>query len=185
MSLAHSGFRTPVCSTMSRQSEEWLRKWRERRQRLREELSRKSSSDNKSSTSKDKSSEPDILWELTADQRQLIYEQEKRRIKQSSPVLSKTALIIIGIYSLGCLLLYFGIPWAFVEFCQTRRWVNQPEPDIFLSLFEAAIQLTRPAFAVLVTCWAVFIPVGLIWGAWSWGADFVRFIRRLLNRDYH
>ena len=103
-------------------------------------------------TSKDDSDE-DILWRLTADQRQQIYNEEKRRRKQSAPMFSKQTKILIVAYLLGCVLIYFGIPQSFIAFCVTGQWTHKPETDIFGSLVNAAVELIRPFLAAVVCAW--------------------------------
>jgi len=103
-------------------------------------------------TSKDDSDE-DILWRLTADQRQQIYNEEKRRMKQSAPMFSKQTKILIVAYLLGCVLIYFGIPQSFIAFCGTGQWTYKPETDIFGSLVNAAVELIRPFLAAVVCAW--------------------------------
>jgi Trk-type K+ transport system membrane component len=73
------------------------------------------------------------LWRLTAEQRRQIYEEEKSRIEKASPEFSKRTKIIAAIYLLGCLLLYFGISTAVMEFWSTRTWTLKPESQIFLT----------------------------------------------------
>jgi hypothetical protein len=124
------------------------------------------------------------LWRLTSDQRHQIYEEEKRRIEQSAPMLSKQTKIVAGVYLLGCVLIYFGIPRSGMDFYLTRQWTYQPETDIFRSLVNAALELTRPFIAVVICGWAVAIPPLLVWGLWSYGEDIVRFFRRLFHRDH-
>jgi hypothetical protein len=50
-----------------------------------------------------------------------------------------------------------------MDFYLTRQWTYQPETDIFRSLVNAALELTRPFIAVVTCGWAVAIPpfVGL------------------------
>ncbi len=55
------------------------------------------------------------LWRLSAEQREQIYEDEKRRIKHDAPTFSKKTKIITAVYILGCLLLYFGVTNAVIE----------------------------------------------------------------------
>jgi hypothetical protein len=119
------------------------------------------------------------LWRLTAEQRRQIYEEEKRRIAETSPMFSKMTKIIVAIYVLGCLLLYSGVTQAVVGFWCTHTWKLQPEPDFFWSLLGAAVSLTRPFLAVVGTFWAVAIPPLILWGFW---VDIVRFVKRLMNR---
>jgi len=49
-----------------------------------------------------------------------------------------------AIYLLGCVLLYFGIPQSLIALPGTHKLTYQPEKNIFLNLFNAAIDLTRP-----------------------------------------
>jgi len=123
------------------------------------------------------------LWRLTAEQRQQIYEEEKRRIEQAAPAVSRKTMVIAAVYLLGCLLIYFGVVHAIVDFWATRRWNLQPELGFFESLINAAVTLIRPFLAVVLTFWAVAIPAGVVWGAWLWGADLVGFVKRVVNRD--
>jgi hypothetical protein len=83
-------------------------------------------------------------------QRRQIYEEEKRSIEQSAPLLSKRTKIMAGVYLLGCVLIYFGIPQSVIDFCGTRQWKYQPETDIFRSLVNAAAELARPFIAVVI-----------------------------------
>jgi hypothetical protein len=123
------------------------------------------------------------ILQLTADQRQQIYEEEKNRIKQESPTFSKKTKIIIEVYILGCLLLYFGFTNAVFGLWTDHIWELKPEPNIFESLLEAVVTLVRPVFAVIISCWFVFIPIGIVWGLWSGGTDIVSSFKRLINRD--
>lgn len=128
-------------------------------------------------------SEPDVFRQLTADQRLQIYEQEKSRIKQATPALSKKTKILIAVYFFGCVLVYFGIPGTLMDFCGTHQWSYKPETDIFQSLFNAAIELIRPFLAAAICG----IPVAIVWligiGLWSWGSDLVQYLRKLTNRN--
>jgi hypothetical protein len=124
-----------------------------------------------------------LLWRLTADQRQQIYEEEKRRIEQSAPAFSTRTKILAVVYLLGCALLYFGLPQSVIEFCGTRNWKYEPEADIFLSLLNAVGELIRPFLAFLICGWTVAIPAALVFGVWSCGNALLRFFRRLFNRD--
>jgi uncharacterized membrane protein HdeD (DUF308 family) len=110
-------------------------------------------------------------------------DEEKRRIADTSPLFSKKTKIIAAVYLLGCLLLYFGITNAVMDFWSTHTWKLKPESDLVESLFEAAVTLIRPFLAVVLTFWAVAIPPLIVLGLWSWGADIVRFLKRLVNRD--
>lgn len=121
------------------------------------------------------------LWRLTAEQRQQIYEEEKRRIEDASPAISKKTKVIAAVYILGCLLLYFGIFSAVFDFWFSDTWKLKPESDLFESLLEAAVILIRPFLAVVFTFWLVVFPPLIVWGAWSWGTDIVRFLKRLVN----
>lgn len=123
-------------------------------------------------------SEPDLLWRLTAEQRREIYEQEKRRIERTSPTISNQTKILLAIYILGCILMYFGIPQSFIDFCGTRRWTYQPEKDVFLSIFKGAVEIIRPFLAVVICFWVVFIPVGIVWVL---GGDLLKYLKRLIN----
>jgi hypothetical protein len=123
------------------------------------------------------------LWRLTAEQRRQIYEEEKRRIEHTTPTFSKRTWIIAAVYLLGCLLLFFGITNAVMDFWSTHTWNLKPESDFFESLIEAAVTLIRPFLAVVLTFWAVVIPPAIVWGLWLWGADIPRFLKRLVNRD--
>ena len=131
-------------------------------------------------------SEPVSVWQLTDDQRQQIYEQEKCRIEQTSPMLSKSAIFsvvsYVAIYFLGCLLIYFGIDQAFLDFCRTRQWTYQPESDIFESLFNAAIELIRPLLAGVLTFFVVAVPAWGIREVWTLGANLIKFFKRLVNK---
>jgi hypothetical protein len=56
----------------------------------------------------------------TAEQRRRIYEEEKRLIEHSAPVFSKRTKIVAGMYLLGCVLIYFGIPRGAVDLDRNR-----------------------------------------------------------------
>ena len=101
------------------------------------------------------------------------------QIEKASPAFSKRTKIIVAVYLLGCLLQYFGICAAVMEFWSTRTWTLKPEPDLFYSLVEAAVTLIRPFIAVVLTFWAVAIPPGIVWGLWLGGADAIRLLKRL------
>lgn len=123
------------------------------------------------------------LWRLTAEQRQQIFEQEKHRIEHAAPAFSKKTKVIAAVYVLGCLLLYFGIPSASLEFWSTHTWKLKPEPDLFASLGEAAITLIRPFLAVILTFWFVGFPLIIALGIWGFGGDFLSFLKRMFNRE--
>lgn len=97
--------------------------------------------------------------------------------------LRTAARAVIGIYILGCLLLYFGIPNAVIEFFSTHTWNLKPERDLVPSLVDAAVTLARPFLAVVLTFWAVAIPPAIVLGIWCWGTDIARFCKRLSNRE--
>ena len=122
------------------------------------------------------------LWSLTTEQRRQVYEEEKNRIEMASPLFSKRTKIIVAVYLLGCLLLYFGVSTAAIEFWSTRTWKLQPEPEFFDSLLEAAVTLIRPPLAVVVTFWAVAIPFGVAFGLLLHGVDATKLLRRLTKR---
>ena len=124
---------------------------------------------------------------LTDEQRQQIYEQEKRRIADFTAdglTFSQTTLTIfcVAIYFLGCLLTTFGIPKAFLNFVIHRQWMYEPEYDFFgslcSSLVGAAVELIMPVIAL----WVVVVPAALICGVWYLGADFIKFFKRLANK---
>ena len=114
------------------------------------------------------------IWQLTDEQRQQIYEQEKERIEKTSPMLSKRTKILIAIYFLGCLLIYFGVMRSLLDFWNTRQWAYQPESDIFLSLLNAIIELVRPFLAVWLIAIIVALPAGIVSVFWSCGANFIK-----------
>ena len=122
------------------------------------------------------------LWRLTHEQRQQIYEEEKTRIEHTARLFSKKTIIIAAVYLVGCLLLYFGVTNAVTDFWSTHTWKLKPESEFFESLLEASVTLVRPFLAVVLTFWAVAIPPGIVLGIWCWGADIVRFLKRLVNR---
>jgi hypothetical protein len=128
-------------------------------------------------------SETVALWQLTIEQRRQIYEEEKCRIERDLPVFSKGTKIIAAVYLLGCMLCYFGIARAAIEFWGTFKWRLQPEPNLFYELIEAAVVLLRPFLAVPMTFWAVAIPPLMIWGLWLGGVDAIGFLKRLIKRD--
>jgi hypothetical protein len=121
-------------------------------------------------------------WRLTAEQRQQIYEEERRRIADKAPAFTKKTKIIAAVYLLGCLLIYFGITNAVMDFWSTHTWKLKPESEFFESIIGATVTLIRPFLAVVLTFWAVAIPPGIVLGLWCWRADIVRFLKRLVNR---
>lgn len=124
-------------------------------------------------------SEPELLWQLTTEQRHEVYEQEKRRIEESAPAFSKRTKFFFALYILGCVLLYFGIPQSFIDFCGTRQWTYQPEKDIFVSIVNGAIELIRPFLAVLICFWFLLIPIGIVWFS---GGGLLKFVKKLIKR---
>ncbi len=123
------------------------------------------------------------LERLTAEQRQQIFEQEKRRSEQAAPAFSMKTKVTAAVYVLGCLLTYFGIPSAAIEFWSTHTWKLKLEPDLFASLGEAAITLIRPFLAVILTFWVVGFPIIIAFGMWHLGADFLSFLKPFVNRE--
>jgi hypothetical protein len=115
-----------------------------------------------------------IIFQLTAEQRNYIYEEEKSRIEQSTPILSKQAKIYIASYLLGCVLLYFGIVQSFIEFIGTGNWKYQTEKDIFYTLFNSIIELIRPFLAALFIIW----PILIIYGLWAWGDEILQNLKK-------
>ena len=118
-------------------------------------------------------------------QRRRIYEEEKRSIEleqeRSAPLFSKRTKIVAGVYLLGCVLIYFGIPQSIIELCGTGQWKYQPETEFFGVLVGSAVQLIRPFLAV----WVIAIPVVFVWGLWVWSAGvFQSFRRRLFHHDH-
>lgn len=95
-------------------------------------------------TPKDESNEDAWFW-MSAKQR------HEQRYK-----------IWIVVYFLGCALLYFGIPQLLVDSLGTNKLTYQPDKDIFLTLFNAVVELTRPVAAVFLCG----IPVMATFGLW-------------------
>ena len=89
--------------------------------------------------------------------------------------------IAIGWYLLGCLLIYSGVMHAATDFWSTRQWKLTPEPQFFAQLFSAAVFIVRPFLAVVLTFWPVAIVPMMLLGAWCWGVDAVKFVKRNRN----
>lgn len=124
-------------------------------------------------------SDKDILCRLTSDQRLQIYNEEKHRINQVSPRVSKRTKLLISIYLLGCVLLYFGIPQSFLESIGTKQLIYKPERDIFTSLLWSIMQLIRPFLAIFICV----IPLFLVFGWWGWGNALADYLRKVMNDD--
>ena len=104
-----------------------------------------------------------------------------RAVRTGRTVLSKRTKIVAGVYLLGYVLIYFGIPQSIIELCGTGQWKYQPETEFFGVLVGSAVTLIRPFLAV----WVIAIPVVFVWGLWCMGADLFRsFSRRLFHRDH-
>jgi len=121
-----------------------------------------------------------VLWRLTADQRQQIYEEEKRRMEQSAPKLSRNAKTQISVYLLGCVLIYFGIVQSLMNFARTRQWSYRPETDFPLSLFNAVWELARPLAAGYLFGVPCYLVVFLFWES---APVLLKFLKRKNNRD--
>jgi len=122
----------------------------------------------------------DVLWRLTADQRQQIYEEEKRRIEQSPKQLSRNAKTQIAVYLFGCVLIYFGIAQSLLDFTGTRQWLYRPETVLPLSLFNAAWELARPfaaGYLFGVPCYLVVFVLR------EYSPALLRFLKRSTNSD--
>jgi pyruvate/2-oxoglutarate dehydrogenase complex dihydrolipoamide acyltransferase (E2) component len=123
-----------------------------------------------------------VLDTKMANQSQRIHEEEKHRRQQGPPLCSTRIKLYCAIYLLGCVLLYFGVPQSFIDFCGTREWTYEPETDVLMSLADAGMELIRPFLAVFICAWAIAIPVAIVWGLLSWGNDLLGFLRNLTNR---
>lgn len=123
--------------------------------------------------------ENNIFLQLTPEQKKYIYNEEKHRIEQSSPFLSKRAKFYIAFYFLGCVLIYFGIAQSLIEFWGTGKLEYKPETNIFESLLNSAIELIRPFLAVFFLTW----PFLIIYGLWVWGSDLFEYMRKIFNRN--
>lgn len=122
----------------------------------------------------------------TAERRQQIYEEEKirpDRVEQEARTFAKKTGVIASVYLVGCLLIYFGISNAVIDFWSTHTWELKPESDVFESLVYAVLTLIRPFVVVVVMFWVVAIPPGIVFGLWCGGAHIVSFVKRLVNRD--
>lgn len=97
--------------------------------------------------------------------------------------MSRTVKIVIGVYIFGCLLIFFGAPHTFLNFCATYQWEYMPETSIFRSLLNASAELIRPFLAVVICGWAIFIPLAIPLALWSYGTDISSFFRDRKNRD--
>ncbi len=120
-----------------------------------------------------------IFFQLTTEQKKYIYDEEKRRIEQSAPILSKQTKAYIVFYLLGCVLLYFGIAQSFIEFIGTGKWKYQPETNIFETLLNSIIELIRPFLAALFVTW----PILIIYGLWAWGDEILKSLKKFLSHN--
>jgi hypothetical protein len=101
---------------------------------------------------------------LTADQRQQIYEEEKSRLEQFAPKLSKNAKVQIAVYIFGCVLVYFGIAQSLLEFATTGQWsYSKPETNLFMTLFNAVWILAGPLAAGYLFGVPCYVVVYLLW----------------------
>ena len=118
-------------------------------------------------------------------ERRRIYEEEKRSIeleqKRSAPLFSKQTLIVAGVYLLGCVLIYSGIPQSLLDWCGTGQWKYQPETEFFYVLVGSAVQLIRPFLAAWMIGFVIAVPVMFAWFLW---VSFKSFIKRLFHRDH-
>jgi len=115
-------------------------------------------------TSKD-DSDNDILWRLTADQRQQVYKEEREKIKQTAPTFSKKTKIYIVLYALGCAVIYSGIIKSLTNLFDTGRWQHKTDIYFFTSsldcLANVAVLLLRPLLTGFVTVFIFFMPTFL------------------------
>ena len=99
---------------------------------------------------KDESVENILRW-LTADQKQQIYEDEKRRVDQSAPRFSDKIKVLIFSYISWFGILYFGIPWFM-----------GPEKVLFESLCLAGMTLVRPLIAGYICIMPFWVLLGFL-----------------------
>ncbi len=127
----------------------------------------------------------EIYWQLTASERELVYEMEKRRIRDSGELFSRKTrniiIICVSVYLFGCILIYFGIISSAIEYWTTGRWVYKPEKTLLQSLVNSLIELARPVIvtfgAVVVCVWGILIPLAIPLLIWGWVTDFLRWKR--------
>lgn len=119
------------------------------------------------SNSRDDTEDMWLLTQLTAKQKRLIYEEEKRRIEKTSPLLARRAKLIIAGYFLGCLVIYSGIIQNFFDTWELKL---KPETHFLDDFFVAIWTLARP-FAVLFLGAMAY---GIILGLWYVGSDFIK-----------
>lgn len=98
-----------------------------------------------------------IFSRLMAEQKKYIYNEEKFRIEESSPFLSKQAKIYIDYSCLGCVVIYFGAINIFIELLETGQWKYIPQTSFFETLGNSAIMLIFPFLASLFITWPLIL----------------------------
>jgi hypothetical protein len=122
-----------------------------------------------------------ILNLLSPEQRHRVYEEEKSRLKKSSPLISGRTWFLIATYVVGCALLYFGISSAMLDFVATREWALKPEPNLHHDLTNAAIELVRPLLASWMCVLTIAIPTLLAFGVVERSWATTKWVARMLG----
>lgn len=105
----------------------------------------------------------ETLRALSREQRLRIYEEEKSRIQKSIRI-PKWAWWLLGIYAVGCALMFFGISGAVCGFLSTREWSLEPEANLSSNLLNAAVVLVGPLLSAWLCVLFVAVPVGMVVG---------------------
>ncbi|WP_428304637.1 hypothetical protein [Lacipirellula sp.] len=121
----------------------------------------------------------ELLDALTWEQREFIYEAEKREREKDAPLLSRKVKIWIGVYIFGCLLMYFGVAKGLLEVWASkgRVWEFTLDHEFPFGLLNAVVELVRPFLAVVISGWAIAIPLLIPFGLWSYGEDIHRWFK--------
>jgi uncharacterized membrane protein len=108
----------------------------------------------------------DILWRLTAEQRQQIYKEEKERIKQAAPTFLKKAIICSALYILGCVVILTGLIPTLTNYFDTGKWQYKADTFFLAESIEymigGAMLLLRPLVVGFATVFIIYMPVYLI-----------------------
>jgi ABC-type phosphate transport system permease subunit len=76
------------------------------------------------------------------------------------------------VYAIGCLLIYFGVPNALLDFMfDTHVLRFKIEDDLFIQMFDAVSMLVSPFLAVLMVGWILVIPSGIVYGVYLHAHD--------------
>ena len=83
--------------------------------------------------------------------------------------------LCVGLYAASCLLVYFGVIGAILDYPESHVWKLRPEPHFFGHLGSAALTIVAPA------CVAVFLMYALI-PLMAGLAFLAEFVRRRRNK---